>query len=152
MDSDDELTAAMLLEEEAANVEEEDENIAILACLLQLQADEAATAAPKRGGSSFGRKKTKPRQRMEGHCMLVSDYFADVPVATAKDFRRRFRMNRGLFNQIVQAVRAYDPWFKLRKDAMGMIDFSSIHKGAAAMRMLAYGAPVDSSHKILKFM
>ena len=103
MDSDDELMAAMLLEEEAAIAEEEDENLAILSCLLQLQADEDANAAPKWGGSSFGRKKSKPRQRMEGHCMLVSDYFAETPVATAKDFRRRFRMNRGLFNDIVHA-------------------------------------------------
>ena len=98
MDSDDEMMAAMLLEEEDAIDAEEDENIAILSCLLRLQADEEANAAPKRGGSSFGRKKSKPRQRMEGHCMLVSDYFAEVPVATAKDFRQRFRMNRGLFN------------------------------------------------------
>ena len=80
---------------------------------------------------------------MEGHCMLVSDYFAEVPVATAKDFRRRFRMNRGLFNKIVQAVRSYDPWFKLKKDAMGMVGFSSLQKCTAAMRMIAYGAPID---------
>ena len=121
MDSDDEMMAAMLLEEEDAIAAEEDENIAILSCLLRLQADEEANAAPKRGGSSFGRKKSKPRQRMEGHCMLVSDYFAETPVATAKDFRRRFRMNRGLFNEIVQAVREYDPWFKLKKDAVELL-------------------------------
>ena len=65
MDSDDEMMAAMLLEEEDAIAAEEDENIAILSCLLRLQADEEANAAPKRGGSSFGRKKSKPRQRME---------------------------------------------------------------------------------------
>ena len=58
--------------------------------------------------------------------MLVSDYFADNPVATAKDFRRCFRMNRGLFNKIVHAVRVYDPWFKLKKDAVRTIGFSSL--------------------------
>ena len=47
MDSDDELMVVMLLEEQAAIAEEEDTNIAILAFLLQLQAEEATTAAPK---------------------------------------------------------------------------------------------------------
>ena len=65
MDNDDEMMAALLLEEEEVIATEEDENIAILTCLLQLQADEEANAAPKQGGSSFGRKKTKPRQRMK---------------------------------------------------------------------------------------
>ena len=115
MDRDDEPMVALLLEEEESIATEEDDNIAILTCLLQLQADEKANAAPKRGGSSFGRKTTKPRQRIEGNCILVSDYFAEVPVATAKDFHRRFRMNRGLFNKIVQAVRSYDPGSSCRR-------------------------------------
>ena len=59
-------------------------------------------------------------------------------------------MNRGLFNQIVQAVRAYDPWFKLKKDAVGTVGFSSIQKCTAAMRMLAYGAPADSVDDYLR--
>ena len=132
MDNSDELMGVMLLEEEAAIAEEGDEN-AILTCLLRLQAIEEANAAPKQGGSAFGRRKSKPRQRMEGHCMLANDYFADVPVATGRDFRHRFRMNRGLFNQIVIAVRAFDPWFKLKKDAVGTIGFSSLQKCTAAI-------------------
>ena len=87
---------------------------------------------------------------MEGHCMLVNDYFADVPVATARDFRRRFRMNRGLFNQIVIVVRAFDPWFKLNKDAVGTIGFSSLQKCTATIRMLAYGAPTDVVDEYLR--
>ena len=31
-------------------------------------------------------EETKPRQRMEGHCMLYADYFADVPAFTPKGF------------------------------------------------------------------
>ena len=77
-----------LMLEEAVIV---DENIAIPACLVQLQTDEAAVAAPKEGGSVHGRKKTKLRQKMEGHCMLLSDYSADYPTFTAKDFHQVFR-------------------------------------------------------------
>ena len=67
MDNDDELMASLLMEEEADIEAEEEENMTILACLLQLQAEEAANAAPKRGGSKPGRRKTKPRHRMKGH-------------------------------------------------------------------------------------
>ena len=97
MDNDDELMATLLMEEEADIEAEEEENMAILACLLQLQAEEAVNAEPKRGDSKPGRMKTKSRQRMEGHCMLYNDYFADVPAFTPKDFRRRFWMNRTCF-------------------------------------------------------
>jgi hypothetical protein len=51
-----------------------------------LQAEE--DAAPILGGSSVGRKKSKPRQRLEGHVMLYNDYFADDPTYNAKDFCR----------------------------------------------------------------
>ena len=53
-------------------------------------------------------------------------------------------MNRGLFNEIVQVVSEYDPWFKLKKDVVVTIGFSSIQKCTAAIRMLVYGVPADS--------
>ena len=90
MDIDDKLMVNLLMEEEADIEAEEEENLTILACLLQLQAEEAANAAPKRGGSNPGRRQTKPRQRMEVHCMLYSDYFADVPAFTTKIFGSAF--------------------------------------------------------------
>ena len=147
MDSDDELMATLLMEEEADIEAEEEENMAILACLVQLQAEEAANAEPKHGGSNPGRMKTKPRQRMEGHYMLYIDYFidyfADVPAFTPKDFRWRFRMNMDLFLRIQDRVREHDPWFRLKKDCMGLVGFSSLQKCSATMRMLAYGAPTS---------
>ena len=109
MDSDDEVMAHLLMEEETDIAVEEEENMAILVCLLQLQADEAANAASKRGGSNSVRKKTKPRQRMEGHCMLYTGYFAYWPAFTPKDFRRLFWMNKELFLQIRDGVREHDP-------------------------------------------
>ena len=61
MGNDDELMAHLLMEEEADITAEEEDNMAILACLLQLHANKAANAAPKRGGLKLWRKKTKPR-------------------------------------------------------------------------------------------
>ena len=48
----------------------EDESIAILACLAKMQIEEDTNANPKRGGSKFGRRKSKLRMRVEAHCML----------------------------------------------------------------------------------
>ena len=65
MDSDDELMVHLLMEEEGNTTADVDENLAIIACLLQ--ADDAANAQPKCGGSKFGMRKTKPRMKLGGH-------------------------------------------------------------------------------------
>jgi hypothetical protein len=36
-------------------------------------------------GSNFGKRKTKPRQRMEGHCLYVN-YFSDEVTCIPKGF------------------------------------------------------------------
>jgi hypothetical protein len=86
MDSDDEMMLNQFMEEEANAATVEEEHLMILACLLQLRTDELKNTAYKCGGLKFGRKKTKPRQRMEGHAIL----YADEPTYTPKDFRRQF--------------------------------------------------------------
>ena len=48
------------------------------------------------------------RDRVEGHERLYRDYFATHCVY-ASFFRRRFRMSRPLFLQIVNEVEQYDP-------------------------------------------
>ena len=73
MDSNGELMVHMLMEQEANINGDEDEQLAILACLLLVQADEATNAEPKHGGSKFGRRKMKPRQRMNGHFLRVGE-------------------------------------------------------------------------------
>jgi hypothetical protein len=92
MDSDDEEEQmfAEMFEEEMAAAAQDEEHMLILACLSGLYA-EAATG--HRGGSAPGRKKCKPRHRMEGYCILYADYFADNPLHGEAVFRRRFRMS-----------------------------------------------------------
>jgi hypothetical protein len=45
---------------------------------------------------------------MEGHAMLHNDYFAD-DATHADTFRRRYRMSKGLFMNILHGVREFDP-------------------------------------------
>jgi hypothetical protein len=74
MDSDDEMMIHCFMEEEE-NVTAD--HLTILAYLLQFQSDELINAAPRRGGSRFGRRNAKERQRVEGHEMIYANYFAD---------------------------------------------------------------------------
>ena len=85
MDSDDEEALAALLEEEAEADVQEEEHLMVLAQLL------ASNEKPRRGGSAPGRVKAKNRHRLEGYCMLYSDYFADAPLHGEKTFRSRYR-------------------------------------------------------------
>ena len=91
MDSDEEEELAALLEEEAAADVQEEEHLMVLAALAQLL---ASNEKPRRGGSAPGRVKAKNRHRLQGYCMLYSDYFADAPLHGERTFRRRYRMSR----------------------------------------------------------
>jgi hypothetical protein len=101
-------------------------------------------AKPHRGGSAPGRRKSKPQQRLEGYCIFYTDYFADDPLHGEVVFRCHFWMSRKLFLDIVYTVRRFNNYFIYKKDCTGMVDFSSLQKCTAALRMLAYGALGDS--------
>jgi hypothetical protein len=148
MDSDDEEEQmfAELFEEEMAAAAQDEEHMLILACLSGLYAE---TAIGRRGGSAPGRRKCKPRQRMEGYCILYADYFADNPLHGEVVFRRRFRMSQKLFLKILYALRDYNSYFRYKLDCTGMAGFSVLQKCTVAMRMLAYGAPGDSTDDYL---
>jgi hypothetical protein len=92
IDSDDEEEQmfAEIFEEEMAAAAQDEEHMLILPCLSGLYTE---TAIGRRGGSAPGRRKCKPRQRMEDYCILYADYFADNSLHGEAIFRRRFRMS-----------------------------------------------------------
>jgi hypothetical protein len=83
------------------------------------------------------------RQRLEGYTMLYNDYFSDS-ATHADNFWRRLRMSKELFMEILHGMREFDPYFKLKHDAVGTACFSSIQKCTAAMMIFAYGAPANA--------
>jgi hypothetical protein len=149
MDSDDEEEQMFieLFEEEMTAAAQDEEHMLILACLSGLYAE---TAIGRRGGSAPSRRKCKPRQRMEGYCILCADYFANNPLHGEAVFRHHFRMSRKLFLKIVYALRGYDSYFRCKLDCTGMAGFSALQKCTVAMRMLAYGPPGDSTDNYLR--
>jgi hypothetical protein len=78
-------------------------------------------------------------------CVLFCFLALDTPV-----FRPRFRMSRPLFRRIVEALQVYDPYFKCKNDCIDMVGFSSLQKCMVAMRLLAYGAPGDTTDDYLR--
>ncbi|XP_071677230.1 uncharacterized protein [Lolium perenne] len=100
MDSDDEMVA-LLLEDEQAFDDDLREHLLIIASLQgMLDAEAEKRKRPRRGGSRPGRRKSKPRQRMEGHAMLQNDYFADGATHAA-NFPRQYRIIKCLFMNIL---------------------------------------------------
>jgi hypothetical protein len=59
-------------------------------------------------------------------------------------------MNKELSMTLFQGVRDYDFYFVMKKGAIGVLGFSTIHKCTAAMRTLAYGAPSDPHDDFLR--
>ncbi|XP_020197592.1 uncharacterized protein [Aegilops tauschii subsp. strangulata] len=85
-----------------------------------------------------------PRDRIASARFLFTDYFATVPTFHETFFRRRYRMSRNLFLQVVEGVEKADYDFKLRKDCCGKLSFSPMQKCTVALRMLAYGKAADA--------
>ena len=98
--------------------------------------------------SRFGRSRIGRRfvfrDKEAYHVNLYQDFFAENPTYGSVKFRRRFRMRRELFLHIMDAVTAFDPWFKQRPDATGRLGLSTLQKCTATIRMLAYGLPADA--------
>jgi hypothetical protein len=59
---------------------------------------------PRREGSDFGRRKSKPQQRVEGHNMLYMDYFTDE-ARYIYDFGTHYRMGKEVFMSILHGIR-----------------------------------------------
>ncbi|GJU08682.1 reverse transcriptase domain-containing protein [Tanacetum coccineum] len=87
------------------------------------------------------------RDREDGERRLMADYFDDYCKYPLYYFRRRYRMSRKLFLNIVEGIKSYvvDPLskhFKFlthRPDTTGQMSMIVIMKCTSAIRQLAYG-------------
>ncbi|KAL3629716.1 hypothetical protein CASFOL_026938 [Castilleja foliolosa] len=90
------------------------------------------------------------RDHQAAHERLMSDYFDESCTYTDAQFRRRYRMNRPLFLQIVESMSNFDVYFTQRRNNAGMLGLSPIQKCTAALRMLAYGVAADACDEYVK--
>ena len=80
---------------------------------------------------------------MAGHERLYLDYFANSLVYQEKVFRRRFRMSRSLFLNIISKVKTHDLYFVQNRNGGKKLGLSSLQKITVKLRMLAYGVTGD---------
>ena len=93
------------------------------------------------GGSKVGKATNVNRFRTEYD--MGDDYFSENPIYSPAHFRRRFRMRRSLFEKILEDLDEANPYFKQKKDALGLVGFSPHQNLTSALQMLAYGTLAD---------
>ena len=124
MDSDDEQMIELLMQKEANAAAERQEQMLMLTATILCR--KWLNSRPRHGGSKKRMAANKERHREAGALLLDTDYFAENATQTAKDFRRRFRMNKDLFMKIVFGFRKYDNYFMCKKDCTDKWGFLSV--------------------------
>nr|XP_043626074.1 uncharacterized protein LOC122597562 [Erigeron canadensis] len=81
----------------------------------------------------FTRRVVLVRRRAEAQENLMRDYFAYQPTYTTRQFRRRFRMHKGLFLKIVGDMEREYRYFQQRMNAAGKLGFTALQKCTAAI-------------------
>ncbi|XP_068328143.1 uncharacterized protein [Pyrus communis] len=100
-------------------------------------------AKPRRA-TNFDRKRERRGKD------LLEDYFIPKNVFPDHVFRRRFRMQRSLFDKIMSVICNRHPNFVPKEDVFHVLGFLPEQKITAALRMLTYGASADQVDKITR--
>ncbi|GKC16657.1 ALP1-like protein [Tanacetum coccineum] len=100
------------------------------------------------------------RERDVAEERVETDYFGDNPKYSASYLKKRYRMSRKLFLEIVEGIATYiqtvdslSPrfdFFRVRPDAAGQPSFSVIMQCTSTIRQLAYGETPDSFDEYLQ--
>ena len=104
------------------------------------------------GGSRAGRAPNKNRGFQEGAIRIQRDYFGsggEPPVYSERDFERRYRVPRVVFNKVYSTVRE-DPFFEQRRNATGLMQSHPIQKITGVFRILAYGQSADATDEYIR--
>ena len=102
----------------------------VLLMMLQDESDDERllSKGPTRGGSMPGKSPNKERRRHVFHDILMSDYWGVNPTNNVEDFRRRFRMPIGLFDEIVIKIQQFDSYFVRKRDACHVVGLSPLKR------------------------
>ena len=96
-----------------------DDEAMLIANILDEEQDDEQHHS-KRGGSQPGRAPNKDRRRELYAKLLFENYWGSDPAYDEADFRRRFRMPKGLFEEIFDKVINHDRYFVQKMDAINV--------------------------------
>ena len=92
----------------------------------------------------YGRAPNLRRDFDGAYEKLLRDYFNEDAIFGNKEFRRRFRMKKSLFNRVYEGVLEADPRFNRVADWTGKLGIHPLVKVVACLKMLVSGQPADS--------
>ena len=101
------------------------------------------------GGSMPGKRPNKRRNFEKHHEWLMDQYFRPDSVYCERDFVRRFRMKRSVFDMIFTRLQNEVPEFQHRRDCTGKLGISPLIKLTACLRILGYGDCMDRNDENL---
>ena len=104
----------------------------------------------KRKRTRYSRKPNIDRDRHQYALRLESDYWGESPTYDSKMFRRRFRMQRQLFDRILAQLQQQSKLFCQKPDAVGNMGFTGKQKMTCALRFLAYGSSADQLDELIR--
>jgi hypothetical protein len=82
----------------------------------------------KKGGTCPGKLRNVDHWRGEHEAILMQDYFNADPVYDDKFFHCQFSMCHCVFDRVLTALIRHDRYFVQRRDALGVLGFSSHQK------------------------
>jgi hypothetical protein len=132
------------------NENDEDDLINAIALELASSSDEEEDEIGHGKASKIGRAKNKNRDFAGAYAKLVNDYFSGpASVYDEKDFERRFRCSRDIFNQIADKLLGEYPFVQM-KDVCGVPGIHPLCRLVACFRLLAYGDAADREDENLR--
>ena len=115
---------------------------------VSLLEDPSDDDEPKHGGSRPGKAPNKARDFQAAYDRLTENYFSgENSKFDERDFERRFRMPRDVFNRVRDAVIG-EVGFVESCDAIGRPSIHPFVKLVACLRRLAYGSACDREDEI----
>lgn len=113
--------------------------------------DKEEEEVPKWGGSYQGRSKNKERDHAGAYATVIRHYFSGPDSKyDEKDFQRRFRVPRAIFNRIHDKFIGQWPFIGPVTDAVGKPGIYPLTRLVACFRQLAYGDAYDRQDEYLQ--
>ena len=127
--------------------EEEEDTAALMVATVFNDLDESSDEEkPKWGDSKPGRAPNKKRDFIGAHNRIIEHYFnGEDSLYDEKDFERRFRVPRVIFQRIADALTGIEPFVQHYHKSTKKPLITPLCRLVGSMRMLAYGNPADQN-------
>jgi len=133
--------------------EEKDDDAVLEVAMAELVSSSEEEAEEERtwGGSTPGRRSNKKRDFQAAYAQLLQYYFNGTESTyDERDFERRFRVPRDVFNLVYDKIVGVEEPFVVKKDAVGRVGIHPLVRLVACFRHIGYGDALDREDENLR--